>query len=101
MKKGRRDVAFQLRDSQSQRRYGKDFGPVDRSIPFELPSWRETELMRKVPPLVVVLPVLVFIQGKGIGRVLIVVDTILPFLSQLKIIVDIPFHDHLLFGAQP
>lgn len=48
-----------------------------------------------------VFSVLVFIQSKWIGRVLIVVDSILPFLSQLKIVVDVPFHDHLLFGAQP
>lgn len=74
---------------------------MNRSIPFELPGWSETEFMCQVPPLVMVFPVLVLIQGKGVGRVLIVIDAILPFLSQLKIIVDAPFHDHFLFGAQP
>lgn len=101
MKKGWRDIVFQLGDSQSQSRYRKNFGPMDRTIPFKLSCWSQTEFMCKVPSLIMVFSVLVLIQSKWIGGVLIVVDTILPFLTQLKIIVDISFHDHFLFGAQP
>lgn len=101
MKKGWRDIVFQLGDSQSQSRYCKNFGPVDRTIPFKLSCWSQTEFMCKMPSLIMVFSVLVLIQSKWIGGVLIVVDTILPFLTQFKIIVDISFHDHFLFGAQP
>jgi hypothetical protein len=99
MKEGRRDVAFQLGDGQSQSRYGENFGTVDRAVPSELSCWSQAELMRKMPSLIMVFPVLVLIQSKRIGGVLIVIDSILPFLTQLKIIVDISFHDHFLFGA--
>lgn len=100
MKKGWRDIVFQLGDGQSQSRYGKNFGPMDRTIPFELSCWSQTEFVGKMSSLIMVFPVLVLIQSKWIGGVLIVVDTVFPFLTQLKIIVDISFHDHFLFGAQ-
>ena len=101
MKKGGRDIVFQLGDSQSQSRYSKNFGPMDRTIPFELSSWSQAEFMCKMSSLIMVFSVLMLIQRKWIGGVLIVVDTILPLLTQLKIIVDVSLHDHFLFGAQP
>ena len=101
MKKGGRDIVFQLGDSQSQSRYGKNFGPMDRTIPFELSSWSQAEFMCKMSSLIMIFSMLMLIQSKWIGGVLIVVDAILPLLTQLKIIVDVSLHDHLLFGAQP
>lgn len=48
-------VVLQLDDGESQRGDGQDLGPVDRPIPLKFPCWCHAELVREVPPLVVVL----------------------------------------------
>lgn len=54
--------------------------PMYRPIPFELSSWSQTEFMREMSSLVMVLPVLVLVQCKWIRGILIMINTILPLL---------------------
>lgn len=46
-----------------------------------------------------VLPVLVLVQSKGIGGILIVINTVLPLLPQFEIVVDVSFNHNVLLGV--
>lgn len=46
-----------------------------------------------------VLPVLVLVQGEGIGGILIVINTVLALLPQFEIVVHISFNHNVLLGV--
>lgn len=86
MEKGCGDVVLQLDDSEPQCGYSQYLRPVHGAVPPELPHGRQAELVREMPPLIVVLPVLVLVQGIRVGGVLVVVHAILALLPQLEVI---------------
>lgn len=49
------DIVLQLDDGESQCGDGQDLGAINRPVPLKLSCWCHAELVREVPPFVVIL----------------------------------------------
>lgn len=83
------DVGLQLDDGEAQGGDGQASRTVDRAVPFELRGGGQAELVGEVAFLVVVLPVLMFVEGQDVGAVLVLVDPVFTLLAQLEQVVQI------------
>lgn len=82
-------IGFQLDDGETQGGDSQVPRTVDRAVPFELRRRGQAELVGQVASLVVVLAVLMFVEGKDVGAVLVVVDPVFTLLTQFEQVVQI------------
>lgn len=92
------DVVLQLDNSEPECAGGEHPRAINRAVPLEVSSRRQAELMREMSAFVVVLAVLVLVESQSIGAILVLVDTILAFLTQAEIGARGPLHDRV-FGV--
>lgn len=89
MHEGPGHVGLQLDDGEAQRGDRQAARAVDGAVPLELGRRGQAELVREVPPLVVVLAVLVLVERQHVGAELVVVDPVLALLAQLEQVVQV------------
>lgn len=87
MHKRSRHVGFQLDDGEPNGGDGQTPRPVDRAVPFELWGGGQAELVGEVALLVVILPVLMFVERQDVGAELVLVDPVLALLTQFEQVV--------------
>lgn len=65
------------------------------TIPFELARRGHTELMWKMSSFIMILPMLMLVECQGASAILILVDTVLSFLTQLKQVINRSFDQQI------
>lgn len=89
MHKRSRDVRLQLDDGKTQGGDRQASRTVDGAVPFELRRGGQAKLVGEVTLLVVVLPVLMFVEGQDVGAVLVLVDPVFTLLAKFEQVVQI------------